>query len=250
MPCDVDALRALCDPLGIPIVEDAACAAGSTYRGLPVGRGAAIAAWSFHPRKVITTGEGGMLTMDDPELAARARRLREHGMDVSASARHAARQPVLEHYLESGFNFRMTDIQAAIGLVQLQRLDEMVHRRRMLAARYHVLLDDVPGLRLVYDPSYGASNFQSFWIELSQRFPLCRNELLSSMAQQGVSARRGIMAAHLEPAFAGHPHGPLPVTERLTGRTLILPIYHTMTEAEQDLVVRLVRGAAAGRGAA
>ena len=136
MPADVEPLRQLCDSRGIALVEDAACAAGSRYRGAPAGAGATLAAWSFHPRKLLTTGEGGMLTTSDAELAARARRLREHGMNVSAAARHASRQPVIESYLEVGFNYRMTDIQAAVGLVQLDKLDAMVRRRRELAARY------------------------------------------------------------------------------------------------------------------
>ena len=136
VPADLDAIRALCDPLQITVIEDAACAAGSTYRGRPVGAGAALAAFSFHPRKLITTGEGGMITTSDGSIAARLRRLREHGMDISAADRHRSRQPVIEHYTEVGFNFRMTDIQAAIGLVQLRKLPQMVARRRVLARRY------------------------------------------------------------------------------------------------------------------
>ena len=119
VPADLDAMRALCDPLQITVIEDAACAAGSTYRDRPAGAGAALAAFSFHPRKLITTGEGGMLITPDGSIAARLRRLREHGMDISAADRHRSQQPVIEHYTEVGFNFRMTDIQAAIGLVQL-----------------------------------------------------------------------------------------------------------------------------------
>ena len=123
VPADLDGMRALCEPRGITVIEDAACAAGSVYRGRPVGAGAEIAAFSFHPRKLLTTGEGGMLVTPDAEVATRLRRLREHGMDVSAAQRHASRQPVIEHYLETGFNYRMTDVQAAIGLVQLGKLD-------------------------------------------------------------------------------------------------------------------------------
>ena len=133
MPADLDAIRALCDPLRVTVIEDAACAVGSTYRARPAGAGAALAAFSFHPRKLITTGEGGMLTTSDGSIAARLRRLREHGMDISAADRHRSEQPVIEHYTEVGFNFRMTDIQAAIGLVQLRKLGQMVARRRVLA---------------------------------------------------------------------------------------------------------------------
>ena len=245
LPADVEPLRQLCDSRGIALVEDAACAAGSRYRGAPVGAGAQLAAWSFHPRKLLTTGEGGMLTTSDAEVAARARRLREHGMNVSAADRHGSRQPVIESYLEVGFNYRMTDIQAAVGLVQLDKLDEMVRARRRLARRYQAMLSDVPGLRTVRDPAWGESNFQSFWVEVDRAYPLSRNELLSELADGGVSARAGIMAAHRQPAYADHPlRVELPVTERLTDNTLILPLFHTMSEDEQDAVVGLIRGAA------
>ncbi len=166
VPVDLDAIRALCDPRGIAVVEDAACGAGSTYRGRPVGAGAEIAAWSFHPRKILTTGEGGMITTSRPDWADRARRLREHAMSVSAADRHAAVLAPAESYDEVGYNFRMTDLQAAVGLVQLGRLPEIVARRRELAATYAKYLDEIPGLRAVADPAWGTSNFQSYWVEV------------------------------------------------------------------------------------
>lgn len=235
VPADVHAIQ----ELGVPVVQDAACAAGSRYRDQPVGAGAWLAAWSFHPRKLITTGEGGMLTTDDPELAARLRRLREHGMNVSAADRHAAAgQSIVEQYVETGFNYRLTDVQAALGLVQLQRLPGIVARRRELAARYHELLAAaLPQVRPVRDPEHGQSNYQSFWVELPADCPVSRNDVLAALAGQGISGRRGIMAAHLEPAYQGHPHAALPVTERLTERTLILPLHHDLTGDEQERVV-------------
>jgi perosamine synthetase len=242
VPADVDTVRAVCEPRGIAVVEDAACAIGATYRGRPVGASADLAAFSFHPRKIITTGEGGMLVTAREDWAEWLRRLREHGMNVSAAARHASSRLVLEQYLETGFNYRMTDVQAAIGLVQLGRLDAIVARRRELAARYRERLADLPGLRLAADPPWGETNFQSFWIVLPDDFPVGRDDLLRRMLAAGISPRRGIMAAHLEPAFAGHPHAPLPETERLTARSLLLPLYHDMTEAEQDRVLAAVRG--------
>lgn len=249
VPADVDPLRELCEERGIVLVEDAACAAGSTYRGRPVGASATLAAWSFHPRKLLTTGEGGMLTLADAGLAGRARRLREHGMSVSAAERHRSRQPVIENYLEVGFNYRMTDIQAAIGLVQLGKLSAMVQRRRELAAAYQAALVDVPGVRTVRDPEWGESNFQSFWVELEPGFPVSRSDLLATLFTEGVSARAGIMAAHRQPAYAGHAHADLTTTERLTDCTLILPLFHTMTTAEQDHVVDVMRRAATSRAA-
>jgi len=246
VPADVHSLRAACAEWDLPLVEDAACAIGSTVGGKPVGHGALLAAWSFHPRKLVTTGEGGMVTTDDAEWAARLRRLREHGMNASAAERHASNKPVLESYLEVGFNYRMTDVQAAIGLVQLGKLDAMIARRRELAARYDELLRGVAGLTPVRDPGHGQSNFQSYWVLLDDDFPVGRDDLLAALADAGVSARRGIMAAHLEPAYADHPRAPLPVTERLTRHSLILPLFHTMTEAQQDRVVAALREQAGG----
>jgi dTDP-4-amino-4,6-dideoxygalactose transaminase len=248
MPLVIGRIRELASSRGIHVVEDAACAAGSTYEHAPVGSGAALAAWSFHPRKLITTGEGGMLTTDRTDWADRLRRLREHGMNISAAERHRSTAPVIESYVELGFNFRMTDIQAAVGIVQVGKLPSMVSRRRELASRYQDLLADVPGVNVVRDHPQGASNFQSFWVELTRDFPLSRDELLMHLAREGVSARPGIMAAHRQPAYKGYRWGKLPYTERLTDNSLILPLYHTMSQDEQSHVVEMVRRAAAEVG--
>ena len=236
-PLDLDPLRAFCASNGLELIEDAACAAGSTYRGRPIGHGARYAAFSFHPRKLLTTGEGGMLTTDSAELAARARRLREHGMDLSAAERHTSRTVTLESYAEVGFNYRMTDMQAALGLVQLAKLDAMVARRRELAARYQAALAGIPGVLTAADPEFGTTNYQSFWVLLPEDYAVSRDGLLQVLLDQGVSARRGIMATHREPAWAGPPHAPLPVTERLTTGSLILPLFHDLAQADQDRVI-------------
>jgi perosamine synthetase len=240
VPLDVAQLRAAARDWGLPLIEDAACAAGSTAYGESVGAGSLISAWSFHPRKVITTGEGGMLTTDNADWAARLRRLREHGMNVSAAARHASAQPILEAYLETGWNFRMTDIQAAVGLVQLGRLAGLVAQRRELAARYQELLADVPGTVAVSDPAYGHSNFQSCWVLLTEEYGTSRDELLAALAAEGISARRGIMASHLEPAYQDMTPPALPVTERLTRESLILPLHHALSADDQDRVVGIL----------
>ena len=242
VPVDLAALSELCDARGLALIEDAACAAGSTYQDAPVGRGADVSAWSFHPRKLLTTGEGGMLTTNNPEWAQRARQLREHSMDVSAAERHGATLAPQESYKEVGYNFRMTDLQAAMGLVQLGKLNTMVERRRYLAGRYQQAFANVPGLRCVADPAYGSTNYQSFWIQLGAEFTLDREGLLGRLADDGISARRGIMASHVQPAYAGHSGmlAELPVTERLTANTLILPLYHQLEEAEQDRVINSV----------
>ncbi|MFF2053449.1 DegT/DnrJ/EryC1/StrS family aminotransferase [Leifsonia sp. NPDC058194] len=240
VPADLAPIRALCEPRGIVLVEDAACGAGSTYRGRPVGATADVAAWSFHPRKLLTTGEGGMLTTGNAEWADRARHLREHAMSISAADRQASLLAPAEQYTEVGFNFRMTDLQAAIGIVQLGKLPAIVARRRELAARYAESFDGLPGVRPVTDPEYGTGNFQSYWVEVADR-----EGVLAALAEAGVSARRGIMASHRQPAYRDRDTGSasLAVTERLTDGTLILPLYHQMTEGEQERVVDALRAA-------
>jgi len=208
-----------------------------------VGARAEIAAWSFHPRKIITTGEGGMITTSRLEWADRARRLREHAMSVSAADRHASVLAPPEQYLEVGYNFRMTDLQAAVGLVQLDRLDGVVARRREIAAGYAKAIGELSGLRMVADPAWGTTNFQSCWVEVGPDYGRDRDGLLVALAEADISARRGIMAAHRQPAYAGRDHGavPLPVTEHLTDNTLILPLFHQMSESEQARVIDVLR---------
>lgn len=238
VPVDLNPIRALCDPRGITVIEDAACGSGSTYRGRPVGAGAEIAAWSFHPRKILTTGEGGMITTSNPEWAARARQLREHAMSVSAADRHASVLAPAESYGEVGYNFRMTDLQAAVGIVQLERLPEIVARRRELAATYAKHIQEIPELRAVADPPWGTCNFQSYWVEVAPSSPLSRDELLIRLAEADVSARRGIMSAHRQPPYAHlAAPGALPHTEHLTDNTLILPLFHQLVESEQSRVI-------------
>lgn len=251
VPVDLDSIRGILDPLGIVVVEDAACGAGSTYRGRPVGAGADVSAWSFHPRKLLTTGEGGMLTTSNPHWATRARQLREHAMSVSASDRQASVLAPAEEYLEVGFNYRMTDLQGAVGLVQLTKLPALVTRRRELAAAYAAELADIDGVRPVTDPAWGEGNYQSYWVEVLPSRATNRDGVLEALAAANISARRGIMAAHRQPAYRDHDNGgtPLPMTERLTDNTLILPLFHQMTDAEQGRVIGALRNAMTGRSA-
>ena len=241
VPADIESIRSLCDRRGLVLIEDAACAIGSTYRGQIIGSHSDFVVFSFHPRKLVTTGEGGMVAVADPENARRLRRLREHGMSVSAADRHRAGSVQAEQYLETGYNYRMTDMQAAVGLVQLGKLDAMVERRRFFAARYQAALADLATLTCVGDPPYGTSNYQSFWVLLDERAPIERNVLMERLAARGISTRRGIMAAHLEPACADLPSVHLSQTERLTHHSLILPIFHDMTEGDQDRVIEAMR---------
>ncbi|WP_457964468.1 DegT/DnrJ/EryC1/StrS family aminotransferase [Arthrobacter sp. D1-29] len=246
VPVDLDPIRELCNRHELTVIEDAACAVGSTYKGRPVGTGADVAVWSFHPRKILTTGEGGMLTTHRADWAARARTLREHSMSVSATDRHGSLLAPPEVYLEIGFNYRMTDLQAAVGIVQLGRLHQIVERRREIADQYVARLSGLKGLRFVADPPYGATNFQSFWLEVLPAFPVDREGLLARLADAGISARRGIMAAHRQPAYRWRDTGnaALQNTERLTDRTLILPVFHELDASGLDRVIACIRAAA------
>ena len=162
LPADMDAFFELADRHRLLLVEDAACAIGALHRGRPIGSLGPLACFSFHPRKVITCGEGGMIAVHDPELAERLRRLRQHAMDQSALARHAARDVVIEHYPERGWNLRMTDLQAAVGLCQLEVLDTILAERRRLAERYSASLASIPWIELPRDPDYAERTWQSY----------------------------------------------------------------------------------------
>lgn len=245
MPCDIRGVVAVAKRHGLPVVEDAACASGSSYVfdgkseavGQPHGD---IAAFSFHPRKVITTGDGGMLTTNNPAFDAQFRLLRQHGMSVSDRARHSAREVVFEEHGVLGYNYRMTDMQAAVGREQLKRLPGIVATRRALADRYRALLSDVPGLGLPTEPSYARSNWQSFWVELP---PSCgQKAVMQALLDRGVSSRRGIMNAHREAPYR-RPGKPwqLPNSEHAQDRRIILPLFPQMTEAEQVTVSEAVR---------
>ena len=239
LPCPIDEIQAIASRRGLVLVEDAACAIGSEYRGQRIGKPhTSMACFSFHPRKILTTAEGGMLTTNDDELAARVRRLRQHGMTVSDLARHNSSRVVIEHYDEIGYNYRMTDLQAAIGLVQLQRLEKMLSRRRELAQRYSQRLSAMGWLVPPHEPSESRHNFQSYMIRLTKDAPLTRDALMQELLDQGVSSRRGIMAIHREiPHHARQMAARLPETDLVADTTIILPLFYEMREEEQEYVI-------------
>lgn len=240
MPCDLPALTALADRHGIALIEDAACAAGSQIQvngdweriGKPHGR---IACFSFHPRKVITTGEGGMLTTADPELDRRFRLLRQHGMSVPDTVRHGSPGVIFEDYLVVGYNYRMTDIQAAVGRKQLARLPELVARRRAIAARYIELLGNLEGLRLPAEPEWAKSNWQSYCVRLPDR--LDQRVVMQKLLDDGISTRRGIMCSHREPPYAAaRQRHELHRSEFAQDHSILLPIYAQMSEDDQSRI--------------
>ena len=246
MPADLDAIRALCDRRGIAIVEDAACAIGSTYRGKLIGSHSDVVVFSLHPRKLITTGEGGMVAVATDQLGSRLRRLRQHGMSVGGYERSEADRVVVEEYVEQGFNYRMTDIQAAIGLVQLGKLDEIIERRRTQAAFYAEAFEALGGITAPSDPPYGTTNYQSYSLRIGAGATADRDEVIEALLAQDIASKPALRAAHHEPAFQGHPHGPLPVTDQIHRDGLLLPLFHEMTDEQQRRVIDAVSSVVVG----
>jgi perosamine synthetase len=237
LPADLDAFAELAERYGLILIEDAACAIGATYKGRPIGSHGSTACFSLHPRKVITTGEGGMITVHDPGLAARIRQLRQHAMDVSDLARHSAKDVVVESYPERGFNARMTDMQAALGLCQMEVLDHILERRRHLAERYNALLRGIPGIETPYDPPYAERTWQSYCVRVGAPLTVDRTDLMQRLLADGIATRRGVMAIHHERAYARAATQPLPNTEGATADTLMLPLFPGLSDDEQDHVV-------------
>ncbi|MBK8382328.1 MAG: DegT/DnrJ/EryC1/StrS family aminotransferase [Ignavibacteria bacterium] len=168
MPADIDEFKKLCDEHNLKLIEDAACAAGSSYKGKKIGSHSDIVCFSFHPRKVITTGEGGMLTTSNPDYIKRIKLLRQHGMSVNDRIRHESGKLLFEDHLEFGYNYRMTDIQAAIGIRQLEKLDWIINERRKIALRYIEELKDIDCIKLPIEKEGYFSNYQSFSIYLKK----------------------------------------------------------------------------------
>lgn len=249
LPADMDAFMELAERHGLLIVEDAACAIGALHRWRPIGSLGPLACFSFHPRKVITCGEGGMIAVHDPEVAERLRRLRQHAMDQSALARHNARDVVIERYPERGWNARMTDMQAAVGLRQLDVLDTVLAERRRLAERYTAALAPVPSIETPYEPEYAVRTWQSYAIRVGPRVPGGAEGLMRALMRDGIATRRGVMATHLEGAYA-EPVADLPHTEAATRETVLLPLFPGLTEEAQDYVIdRLAAHVLAGAAA-
>ena len=251
MPCELAPILAIARRRGLPVVEDAACAIGSELlwdgRWERIGRPHAdVACFSFHPRKLLSTGDGGMLTTRSRDLDAAFRLLRQHGMSVPDTVRHASTGVVFEEYSVLGFNYRMTDIQAAVGREQLSRLPAIVERRRQLAARYHELLDGIPNVHRASEPSWARTNWQSYTVRLDA--PLSQRDVMQRMLDEGVSTRRGVMNVHREPAYpAGswRAAGPLTRGEQAQDTVIVLPLYHQMTDDDQQRVVSALRRAVA-----
>jgi dTDP-4-amino-4,6-dideoxygalactose transaminase len=255
MPCDLAAILEIARRYSLPVVEDAACATGSEilWRGYweKIGKPHGdIACFSFHPRKIITTGDGGMITTYNPEWDRQFRLWRQHGMNTSDTVRHGARQVIFESYSTFGYNYRLTDIQAAVGRQQLKRLPAIIERRRFLAQRYSRLLAEVSNdLKLPAEPAWARSNWQSYAVRLTNDYD--QRQVMEALLDAGVATRRGVMCTHREPAYSremwscgaadcacsGNTCAHLRESEQAQDSAIILPLFHQMTDTMQEFVV-------------
>jgi dTDP-4-amino-4,6-dideoxygalactose transaminase len=238
MPADIDAFAALCQAHNLALIEDAACAVGSSYHGTKIGSHSDLVCFSFHPRKVISTGDGGMITTSREDYYERLKLLRQHGMSVNDRVRHEAKSVIFEDHLEVGYNYRLTDIQASVGIKQLEKLDWLVSERRKIALRYNEAFRGFDFLRLPVEKDGYFSNYQSYSIYLEGHCPISRNELMEQLLAAGISTRRGVMTAHRVTAYLKDYAGlSLPVSEDLSDRSIILPLYIPMADADIQFVI-------------
>jgi perosamine synthetase len=243
MPADIDSFRKLCDKYKLKLIEDAACAIGSEYKGKKIGSHSELVCFSFHPRKIISTGDGGMITTNRQDFYERLRLLRQHGMSINDRVRHDSNKVVFEDHVEVGYNYRMTDIQAAVGIKQLEKLDWIIEKRRCVAEAYHQGLKDINCLQLPTEEEGYYSNYQSYSIYLKKDCPLDRNILMDRLLQAGISSRRGIMTIHREIAYKGVGMGlHLPVSEDLNDRSIIIPLFVPMEGSEIKYVIDTLAG--------
>lgn len=245
MPCDMAAILALARAFRIPVIEDAACAIGSKIRlkhgwekiGKPHGD---IACFSFHPRKLLTTGDGGMLTTDHPEYDRTFRLLRQHGMNVSDIQRHQAKKVIFEEYLTTGFNYRMTDIQAAIGIAQLKKLPGIVSERRRLASIYDRLIRRrLPWLQSAREGDLVRTNWQSYPVRIVDPPKGGQVRVLRHLLDHGISAKPGIMNAHREPPYIKGRYV-LPQSEAAREQVILLPLYNGIKKSDIEKIVRVL----------
>lgn len=242
MPCELGTIIPIARRFDLPIVEDAACAIGSRilmdgrWENIGVPRGD-IACFSFHPRKVLTTGDGGMITTNSAGYNQKVRLLRQHGMNIADYARHGSSKVVFEEYVTTGYNYRMTDIQAAIGIEQLKRLSQMIDYRREVDGYYRKYLKGISWLGLPAEPGFASTNWQSYPVRVLKGAPVSRDGLMQRLLDNGVATRPGVMNAHEEKAYSNSAFD-LKESEKARKEVVLLPIFHGLKEED----VRRVAG--------
>jgi dTDP-4-amino-4,6-dideoxygalactose transaminase len=242
---DIDSLSGVL-PENVAIVEDAACAAGSDWKGRPAGSLGKVAAFSFHPRKSVTTGEGGMVTTNDSELAERMDRMRNHGAGISEEQRHSGPKPyLLPDFDLIGYNYRMTDMQGAVGLVQLRKLDMFIDERANWARFYRAQLADLEWLRLPGLPEGSRHGWQAFVTYVDpQRAPLARNAIMEYLQAKGISTRPGTHAVHMlgfyRERFTLKPED-FPAARDCNDNSMAIPLHNRMTPDDYGYVIEALR---------
>ena len=262
LPADMKPLRDLALRYDLKIIEDAACGFGSRYQGQHVGTLGDTGCFSFHPRKAITTGEGGMVTTQSAELAEKLRRLRDHGAAMTDMQRHLGAKPyLLADHPDAGYNQRMTDLQAALGSTQMDRAEEIVFERQRLAQRYDRAFADLEWLQIPFNPHDDEHGYQSYpclfqpktarssakmpaHVTMIKAINAARNEWMEQLQQQGISTRPATHAVHMLSFFKqkyGLRPEDFPNAFVANDCSISLPLFHGMTEAEQDFVIEKVR---------
>lgn len=239
MPADIDSFKLLAQKYNLKLIEDAACAIGSSYKGNKIGSHSELVCFSFHPRKVISTGDGGMITTNREDYYNRLKLLRQHAMSINDRVRHEAKTVVFEDHIELGYNYRMTDIQAAVGIKQLKKLDWIISERRKIALHYINELINIKSIRLPIEQNGYLSNYQSFSVYLKPECPISRNGLMQKMLDAGIATRRGIMTTHRETAYKNEKHeSDLTLSENTSDQSILLPLYVPMSESDISKIIR------------
>lgn len=238
LACDMDKINRIARKYNLAVIEDAACALGATYKGYKIGQRSRYCCFSFHPRKIITTGEGGMIATDSKAVREKATSLRSHGASISAVEKHRSKGVLLESFSELGFNYRMTDLQAAVGLVQMKKLKQAIKSRQKLAKEYNRLLSDIDEVIIPFVPKNREHTFQSYLLRLKAKAGINADALVRFMAENNISCRRSIQPIHLEPYYLNkYGRVKLPVTEKMAASGIFLPIFPTLSLKEQEYIV-------------
>jgi dTDP-4-amino-4,6-dideoxygalactose transaminase len=230
MPGDIDGFKQLCDKYNLTLIEDAACAIGSEYKRAKIGSHSDYVCFSFHPRKVISTGDGGMISTSNEEVYNKLKLYRQHGMSINDRVRHESKTVLFEDHLVVGFNYRLTDIQAAVGIEQLKRLPWIIEERQKLAKMYHELLSGIDWMELPKEQEGCFSNYQTYSVYLKPDAPINRDDLMQLFLENGISTRRGIMTSHRETAYKNRGTWSLPISEDAADNSICLPLWVGMKE--------------------
>ena len=246
MPCDMNAILPIARKYNLPVVEDAACGIGSEINinsnwekiGRPHGD---IACFSFHPRKILTTGDGGMLVTSNPDYDRKFRLLRNHGMGSSSFKRHGAQKVVIEEYLTTGYCYRMTDIQAAVGIEQLKKLPVMLKNRKEAADYYHDQLKAVDWIETPFEPDYCRTNWQTFPIIIRDNAPVNREEFMQKLLDLGVATRRGVMNAHQELPYDSCTWDTLGISEKISNSSVLVPMFNSISLDQVEVITKTIK---------